>query len=119
MKKLLLLFLLFIGINRSFAQNLCHEGSGGGPCLVAERLDNGSFDVVLDYSSNPENCNCPTDFRVNIKKNEQGKYITTSGSYSLALTIENDWILYLEVKRIKPESNCCKLPVGKYTEPAD
>jgi hypothetical protein len=118
MKKIILLFFLISGINQSFAQSLCHEGSGGGPCFNTERLDNGSFDLLLDFVGNNEKCECP-DVKVNVVKNAQGKYITVYGSYSITLNIQDDWVVYLEVKRIKEETNCCKLLEGNYSQPGE
>ncbi len=118
MKKVLILLFLHIGINQSFGQNLCHEGSGGGPCMMAEKLDNGSFDILLEYGY-IEKCDCPSDVKVNVKKNAQGKYITVYGSYSITLNIQDDWVVYLEVKRIKEETNCCKVLEGNYSQPGE
>jgi hypothetical protein len=118
MKKIILLFFLISGFNQSFAQSLCHEGSGGGPCFRAEKLDNGSFDILLEFGSN-EKCECPHDVKVNVVKNAQGKYITVYGSYSITLNIQDDWVVYLEVKRIKEETNCCKLLEGNYSQPGE
>lgn len=118
MKKLFLLFFLSVGINQAFAQNLCHEGSGGGPCFTTEQLENGSFDILLDFAY-MENCNCPTEVRVNIKKNAQGKYTAIYGAYSLTMEVQDSWILYLVVKRIKTETSCCRLLEGAYSQPGE
>jgi hypothetical protein len=120
MKKIILIFFLISGINQYFAQrSLCHEGSGGGPCFLTEELDNGSFDIVLDLDGNNEKCECP-DVKVNVKKNAQGKYMTVYGSFSITLNVEDNglWV-YVDVKRVKPETDCCELLEGLYTEPAD
>lgn len=119
MKKIILLFFLISGINQSFAQGLCHEGSGGGPCFRTEELDNGSFDIVLDFVGNNEKCQCP-EVKVNVKKNAQGKYMTVYGSFSITLHVEDNglWV-YADVKRVKPKTDCCELLEGDYSQPAD
>jgi hypothetical protein len=118
MKKTLLLFCLHFFVNQSFTQNLCHDNSGGGPCFSAEQLENGSFDILLDFLYS-EKCNCPSDVKVNVIKNTQGQYIALYGSYLLTLNTQDDWVVYLEVKRIKEETNCCKLPEGNYSQPGE
>ena len=118
MKKLLIIFLLSTLSNLSFSQNLCHEGSGGGPCMLVENLEDGTYSVQLGFEYS-ENCECPSDISVLVGKNPKGIYSTTYGSYNITLIISDNWVVNLKVSAIKSNPTCCKLAIGDYYQPGE